>query len=138
MLNYKTHSDNNSLYNTPPTYSIYVAKLVFEWLKQQGGVAAMEKINVEKANLLYDYLDNSTFYKGTAAPKYRSIMNVTFTLPSEELTSSFVKEAEKAGLSTLKGHRSVGGIRASIYNAMPLDGVKALVEFMKKFELENK
>jgi len=138
MLNYKTHSDNDSMYNTPPTYSIYIAKLVFEWLKQQGGVAAIEKINVEKANILYDYLDNSTFYKGTASPKYRSIMNVTFTLPSEELTSKFVKEAEKAGLTTLKGHRSVGGIRASIYNAMPLEGVKALVEFMKKFELENK
>lgn len=138
MLDYKTHADNNSLYNTPTTYSIYMAKLVFEWLKEQGGVAAIEKVNVEKAKLLYDCIDNSDFYTGTAVPEYRSIMNVTFTLPSEELTSKFVKEAEKAGLTTLKGHRSVGGIRASIYNAMPIDGVKALVEFMKKFELENK
>lgn len=138
MLNYKTHSDNNSLYNTPPTYSIYIAKLVFEWLKEQGGVAAIEKVNIEKAKILYDCIDNSDLYKGTAAPKDRSIMNVTFTLPNEELTNKFVKEAEKAGLTTLKGHRSVGGIRASIYNAMPIEGVKALVEFMKKFELENK
>lgn len=138
MLNYKTHADQNSLYNTPTTFSIYMAKLVFEWLKEQGGVSAIEKINVEKASILYDYLDNSNFYKGTAVPKDRSIMNVTFTLPNEELTAKFVKEAEKAGLSTLKGHRSVGGIRASIYNAMPIEGVKALVDFMKKFELENK
>lgn len=138
MLNYKVHVDNNSLYNTPTTFSIYMAKLVFEWLKDLGGVPAIEEINKEKAKILYDCIDNSNLYKGTANPKDRSIMNVTFTLPSEELTAKFIKEAEQNGLVSLKGHRSVGGIRASIYNAMPIEGVKALVEFMKKFELENK
>ena len=115
-----------------------MAKLVFEWLKDLGGVPAIEKVNKEKAKLLYDCIDNSNLYKGTANPKDRSIMNVTFTLPSEELTAKFIKEAEQNGLVSLKGHRSVGGIRASIYNAMPIEGVKALVEFMKKFELDNK
>ncbi|NLJ41144.1 MAG: 3-phosphoserine/phosphohydroxythreonine transaminase [Clostridiales bacterium] len=138
MLDYKTQADQNSLYNTPTTFSIYMAGLVFEWLKDLGGVSAMEKINIEKSDMVYDCIDNSDFYEGTANPKDRSRMNVTFTLPSDELTARFVKEAGQAGLATLKGHRSVGGIRASIYNAMPVEGVKALVEFMKKFELENK
>ncbi len=138
MLDYKVHVEQNSLYNTPTTFSIYMAKLVFEWLKDLGGVAEMEKINIEKANILYDCIDNSTMYKGTANPKDRSLMNVTFTLPNEELTSKFIKEAEKEGMVTLKGHRSAGGIRASIYNAMPIEGVKALADFMKRFELNNK
>ncbi len=138
MLNYQVHADNNSLYNTPTTFSIYMAKLVFEWLKELGGVPAIEKINIEKANILYDCIDNSRLYTGTADPKDRSLMNVTFTLPNEELTVKFIDEANQEGLSTLKGHRSVGGIRASIYNAMPIEGVKALVDFMKKFELENR
>lgn len=138
MLNYKIHADKNSLYNTPTTFSIYMAKLVFEWLKNLGGVPAIEKINIEKANILYDCIDNSRIYKGTANPKDRSLMNVTFTLPDEDLTSKFIKEAEQEGLVTLKGHRSTGGIRASIYNAMPIEGVKSLVDFMEKFELSNK
>jgi len=138
MLNYKIQADANSLYNTPTTFSIYMAKLVFEWLKDLGGVPVIEEINKEKASLLYDCIDNSNIYKGTANPKDRSIMNVTFTLPSEEMTAKFVKEAENNGLVTLKGHRSVGGIRASIYNAMPVEGVKALVAFMKEFEHNNK
>jgi len=138
MLDYKTHSDNDSMYNTPPTYSIYVSKLVFEWVKSLGGVAAMQKINEEKAGMLYDYLDNSSLFKGHATVKDRSLMNVTYFTGNEELDKKFVKEAAKAGLVTLGGHRSVGGMRASIYNAMPVDGVKTLVEFMKKFELENK
>ena len=138
MLNYKIQADANSLYNTPTTFSIYMAKLVFEWLKDLGGVPVIEEINKEKASLLYDCIDNSNIYKGTANPKDRSIMNVTFTLPSEEMTAKFVKEAENNGLVTLKGHRSVGGIRASIYNAMPVKGVKALVAFMKEFEHSNK
>ena len=115
-----------------------MAKLVFEWLKDLGGVPVIEEINKEKARLLYDCIDNSNIYKGTANPKDRSIMNVTFTLPSEEMTTKFVKEAENNGLVTLKGHRSVGGIRASIYNAMPIEGVRALVDFMKEFEFNNK
>ncbi|HPT75430.1 MAG TPA: 3-phosphoserine/phosphohydroxythreonine transaminase [Defluviitaleaceae bacterium] len=138
MLNYKTHADNNSLYNTPPTYGIYIAKLVFEWIKEKGGLAEMEKINKEKANILYDFLDNSSFYKGTVVPKYRSLMNIPFVTPSKELDEKFVKEATANGLVNLKGHRTVGGMRASIYNAMPIEGVKALVEFMKKFEMENR
>ncbi|NLI60663.1 MAG: 3-phosphoserine/phosphohydroxythreonine transaminase [Clostridiales bacterium] len=138
MLDYKVQSDKNSMYNTPTTFSIYMAKLVFEWLKELGGITEIEKINIEKANSLYDFIDNSSLYKGTANPKDRSIMNVTFTLPNEDLTAKFVKEASQAGLTNLKGHRSVGGIRVSIYNAMPIEGVKALVDFMKDFELENK
>ena len=138
MFNYQTHVEARSLFNTPPCYNIYISKLVFEWLKEQGGVEAIEQINREKAALLYDFLDNSDLFKGTAAPKDRSIMNVTFVLPTDELNAKFIKEATENGLVGLKGHRSVGGMRASIYNAMPLEGVKALVDFMKKFEMENK
>ena len=134
MLNYQTHSDKGSLYNTPPTFSIYVAKLVFEWLKELGGVAAIEKINKEKAQLLYDFLDESKLFHSPVEKESRSIMNIPFVLPSEELNAQFIKEAKAHGLETLKGHRSVGGMRASIYNAMPIEGVKKLVEFMKSFE----
>jgi len=138
MLDYKIHCDNGSMYNTPPTYGVYIAKLVFEWLKGQGGVAAIQKVNEEKAALLYDYLDNSALFKATVIKKDRSLMNIPFVTGNEELDGAFVKQAEKAGFVNLKGHRSVGGMRASIYNAMPLKGVKALVDFMKAFETENK
>ncbi len=138
MVNYEIHAKNGSMYNTPPTYSIYMLKLVLEWLKEQGGVAAMQKINEEKAQILYDFLDSSELFKGTVVKEDRSLMNVPFVTGNEELDAKFVKEAKEAGLVNLKGHRSVGGMRASIYNAMPVDGVKALVEFMKKFEAENK
>lgn len=138
MLDYKIHVENESMYNTPPTYGIYIAKLVFEWLKGLGGVAAIQKINEEKAALLYDFLDNSSMFKGTVVKKDRSLMNIPFVTGNDELDSKFVKEAEKAGLVNLKGHRSVGGMRASIYNPMPIEGVKALINFMKKFESENK
>ncbi|KAI4453491.1 phosphoserine aminotransferase [Holotrichia oblita] len=138
MMNYKTYVDNDSMYNTPPTYGIYMAKLGFEWLKDLGGVKAIQKLNEEKADYLYDFLDNSKLFRGTAVKEDRSMMNVTFVTGSEELDDKFVKEATKSGLENLKGHRSVGGMRASIYNAMDISGVKALVEFMKKFETENK
>ena len=138
MLKYSTHAKEKSLYNTPPTYSIYFAGLVFEWVKKMGGVEAMEKINREKAAVLYDFLDNSKLFKGTVVPKDRSLMNVPFILPNEELNSKFIAEAKTKGFVNLKGHRTVGGMRASIYNAMPVDGVKKLVEFMGKFETENK
>lgn len=138
MLNYKIHAENDSMYNTPPTYGIYVAKLVFEWLKENGGIPAMQKINEEKAAILYNYLDDSSLFKGTVAAKDRSLMNIPFITGNDELDSKFVKEAEKAGLVNLKGHRSVGGMRASIYNPMPIEGVKVLVDFMKKFESDNK
>jgi len=138
MMNYDTHAKENSLYNTPPTYGIYIAKLVFEWMLEMGGVPAMGKVNNDKAKLLYDYLDNSAMFKGTAVKEDRSIMNVPFTLPSDELTDKCLKEAKQAGLVQLKGHRSVGGCRASIYNAMPVEGVKKLVDFLKKFEAANK
>lgn len=138
MLNYKTHADNNSLFNTPPCYSIYICGLVYEWIKNRGGVKAMEKENNAKADLLYGFLDNSSLFKGTAQKKDRSLMNVTFVLPNEDLNKKFVAEAEAAGLSNLKGHRSVGGMRASIYNAMTLKGVEKLVDFMQKFEKNNK
>ena len=138
MLNYKTHADNNSMYNTPPTFGIYMAMLVFRWLKEMGGVPEMEKRNIEKAAFLYDFLDHSNLFKGTVVPKDRSLMNVPFLLPTEELNKKFISEAKEAGLVNLAGHRSVGGMRASIYNPMPLDGVKALVDFMKAFEMENK
>jgi phosphoserine aminotransferase len=137
MLNYKTHAEAGSLYNTPPCYGIYIAKLVFEWLLDLGGVPAMERINREKAGLLYDFLDNSGMFRGTAAVEDRSIMNVPFVTDSEELNAKFIKEAAAVGFVTLKGHRSVGGMRASIYNAMPTEGVVKLVAFMKKFEKEN-
>ena len=138
MLNYAIQDKNDSLYNTPPCFPIYMALLVFKWLKDLGGVPAMQKINEEKAKLLYDFIDNSSFYTNKVAVKDRSLMNVPFVSPSEELDAKFVAEATKNGLVSLKGHRVTGGMRASIYNAMPIEGVKALIEFMKKFELENK
>ena len=138
MLNYKTHADKDSLYNTPPCFAIYVAGLVFDWVKEMGGVAAIQKINEEKAALLYDFLDSSEMFKGTVEKKYRSLMNIPFVTGDDELDKKFVKEAADAGFVNLKGHRSVGGMRASIYNAMPLEGVQKLVDFMKKFEAENK
>lgn len=138
MFNYEIHAKNGSMYNTPPTYSIYVLKLVLEWIKEKGGVAAIEKINEEKAKMLYDFLDSSELFKGTVVPEDRSLMNVPFVTGNDELDAKFVKEAKEAGFVNLKGHRTVGGMRASIYNAMPVEGVKALVEFMKKFESENK
>ena len=134
MLDYQTHVSTGSMFNTPPTYAIYMLGLVFNWIKDQGGVQAVEKANKEKANLLYDYLDISKMFKGTAAKADRSIMNVTFVTGKEDLDALFVKEATKVGLVNLKGHRSVGGMRASIYNAMPLEGVTTLVNFMKNFE----
>jgi phosphoserine aminotransferase len=137
MFNYKTHVENKSMFNTPPTYSIYLAKLVFEFIKDLGGVAEMEKINREKAGALYDFLDNSKMFSSTVGEKHRSLMNVPFITGSDETDSKFIKEAAGQGLVTLKGHRSVGGMRASIYNAMPAEGVKKLIEFMKKFESEN-
>ena len=138
MLDYKTHAENGSMFNTPPTYAIYICKLVAEWLDNLGGIDAIEKINVEKAGMLYDFLDSSSMFKGTAAKEDRSMMNVPFVTDSDELNAKFIKEATANGFSNLKGHRSVGGMRASIYNAMPVEGVKALVDFMKKFEMENK
>ena len=138
MLDFKNQADADSLYNTPPCWQIYITKLVLEWLRDMGGLKAMRERNVEKAKLLYDYLDNSSMFRGTVVPEDRSLMNVPFVTDSDELNAKFVKEAEKAGLVNLKGHRSVGGMRASIYNAMPYDGVKALVEFMAKFEKENR
>ncbi|MDY0317538.1 MAG: 3-phosphoserine/phosphohydroxythreonine transaminase [Candidatus Izemoplasmatales bacterium] len=134
MLSYKIHADKDSLYNTPPTYGIYICGLVFKHLLANGGVEEMYKRNLEKANLLYDFLDNSKLFKGTVAKKDRSLMNVTFVTDSEEINDRFIKEATQAGLVNLKGHRSVGGMRASIYNAMPLEGVKTLVKFMGDFE----
>ena len=138
MLRYSTYIDNGSMFNTPPTFAIYMLMLVTDWLKEKGGIAAIEKINNEKAQYLYSFLENSTFFKSPVAKADRSRMNVVFRTPSEELDAKFVKEAKENGLTDLKGHRLVGGCRASIYNAMPMEGVKALVEFMKKFELENK
>ncbi|WP_163216024.1 3-phosphoserine/phosphohydroxythreonine transaminase [Clostridium thermarum] len=137
MLKYKIHADNASLYNTPPAYGIYICGKVFKWVKEKGGLEAMKKINEEKAAILYDYLDSSSMFKGTVVKKDRSLMNVPFVTGSDELDAKFVKEAKAAGFENLKGHRTVGGMRASIYNAMPIEGVKALVEFMKKFEEEN-
>ena len=138
MLNYKTHAEEQSMYNTPPCYCIYIAKLVFDWLKELGGVGAMQKINEQKAAALYEFLDNSTMFKGTAEKASRSLMNIPFTSPTEDLDKKFIKEATATGFINLKGHRSVGGMRASIYNAMPLDGVTKLVAFMKNFETTNK
>ena len=138
-FDYATQVKNDSMYNTPPSYAIYMAGLVYKWLLELGGIEKMQQINEYKAGLLYDYIDNSKLYKGTVnVKKDRSLMNVTYTLPNDELTSKFVKEAGQNGFLNLKGHRSVGGIRASIYNAMPVEGVEALIGFMKKFELENK
>jgi len=137
MLNYKTHADEGSLYNTPPTFGIYICKLVFEWIKNMGGVAAIQKVNEEKANILYDFLDGSKMFSGTVEKKDRSLMNVPFVTGDADLDAKFIKEAAACGLIELKGHRSVGGMRASIYNAMPREGVVKLVEFMKKFEADN-
>jgi len=137
MLKYKTHADNGSMYNTPPAYGIYVCGKVFKWLKKMGGLEVMKKRNEEKAKVLYDFLDSSKLFKGTVRKEDRSLMNVPFVTGDEELDAKFVKEAKAAGFENLKGHRSVGGMRASIYNAMPKKGVEALVEFMKKFEAEN-
>ncbi len=138
MLDYKTYAENDSMYNTPPTYPIYITGLVFEWIKNMGGIKEIEKINIEKAKILYDFLDDSDFYNGTANKDDRSLMNVPFTLPDDDKTALFLKQAEENGLVNLKGHRSVGGARASIYNAMPIEGVKKLVDFMKSFEINNK
>jgi phosphoserine aminotransferase len=137
MLDFNVHAENRSLYNTPPTYAIYIAKLVFEWLLNSGGVREMEKLNHYKASLLYDFIDNSGLFKGNVDREYRSLMNVTFSTGSKEKDTLFVKTAEKSGLTNLAGHKSAGGIRASIYNAMPVEGVKKLVEFMKEFETKN-
>ena len=137
MLKYKTHADAKSLYNTPPAYGIYICGKVFKWLKKQGGLEAIKERNEKKAKILYDYLDESKLFKGTVVPKDRSLMNVPFVTGDKDLDAKFVKEAKKAGFENLKGHRSVGGMRASIYNAMPIEGVEKLVEFMKAFEKEN-
>lgn len=138
MLKYATHAKEGSLYNTPPTFAIYFAGLVFEWVKSIGGVAAMQALNEEKAAHIYNFLDNSSLFKGTVVPEDRSLMNVPFILPTEELNADFIAKAKAAGFVNLKGHRTVGGMRASIYNAMPLAGVQELVKFMEKFELANK
>ncbi len=138
MLRYKTHADAGSLYNTPPAYNIYVCGLVFKWLKKNGGLEAMAKKNEEKAKILYDFLDQSKMFHGTVVEKDRSLMNVPFVTGSDELDAEFVKAAAAEGLVSLKGHRSVGGMRASIYNAMPKEGVEKLVAFMKKFEEDHK
>ena len=134
MFDYKTHADNESMYNTPPTYGIYIAGLVFKWLKAKGGLAAMEQINRRKAGMLYDYMDATGFYNSPVAKENRSLMNVPFTLKDAALDEDFLKGAKARGLVQLKGHRSVGGMRASIYNAMPVEGVQSLVEYMKEFE----
>ena len=139
MLNYSTHSENGSMFNTPPCYCIYVAKLVLEWIKNDiGGLEKMKELNEKKAKLLYDFLDSSEMFRGTVVAEDRSLMNVPFVTGNDELDAKFVKEATAAGFVNLKGHRSVGGMRASIYNAMPIEGVEKLVEFMKAFEAANK
>lgn len=137
MLNYRTHSEGESMFNTPPTYSAYIAGLVFEKLLNEGGLDTMESVNKKKAALLYDFLDNSKLFKPTVEPAYRSIMNVPFVTGDDQKNADFIAQATKAGFVNLKGHRSVGGMRASIYNAMPIEGVQKLVEFMKAFEQNN-
>lgn len=137
MLDYKTHADEGSMFNTPPTYTIYVCGLVLEWLKANGGLEAMYETNKRKAKILYDYLDSSSFFRATVEPASRSLMNVPFVIGNEELEKKFIKEASAAGFINLKGHRSVGGMRASIYNAMPVEGVEKLVAFMQEFEKKN-
>ena len=137
MLTYKIHSDAQSLYNTPPAYGIYICGKVFKWIKKMGGLEAMKAHNEKKAAILYNFLDQSKLFKGTVVPEDRSLMNVPFVTGDADLDAKFVKEAKEAGFENLKGHRSVGGMRASIYNAMPIEGVEKLVEFMKKFEAEN-
>ncbi len=138
MLKYKTHADNGSMYNTPPAYGIYICGKVFKWLLDNGGLTEMQKYNQEKAAVLYDFLDTSELFKGTARKQDRSLMNATFVTGNPDLDAKFVKAAAEAGFMNLKGHRSVGGMRASIYNAMPIEGVKNLAAFMEKFEKENK
>lgn len=138
MLKYSTQAKENSLYNTPATFSTYMAMLTLRWLKKLGGIKEIQKINEYKAGLLYDFIDDSAFYSNPVVKEFRSLMNVPFVTSSADLDAKFVKEAAAAGLVSLKGHRLVGGMRASIYNAMPIDGIKALIAFMKKFELENK
>ena len=138
VMSFKKMADADSMLNTPNCFGIYMAGLTFEWIKKQGGVAAIEKVNIEKAKMLYDFLDESQLFKGTAQAKYRSRMNVTFVTGDPDMDAAFVKEAAAKGLVNLKGHRIVGGMRASIYNAMPVEGVKALVAFMKDFEAKNK
>ncbi len=137
MLKYKTHADADSLYNTPPAYGIYICGKVFKWLKKQGGLSAIKTRNEEKAKILYDFLDESKLFKGTVVKEDRSLMNVPFVTGNEELDAKFVAEAKAAGFENLKGHRSVGGMRASIYNAMPKEGVEKLVAFMREFEKKN-
>lgn len=138
MFNYQTHADNGSMFNTPPCWTIYMCKLVLEWIKNEvGGLEQMQKRNEKKAKLLYDFLDQSRLFRGTVVPEDRSLMNVPFVTDSDELNARFVKQAEAAGMVNLKGHRTVGGMRASIYNAMPYAGVETLVNFMEKFEKEN-
>ena len=137
MFKYKTHVDNASMYNTPNTYGIYVCGKVFKWLKKQGGLVGIKELNEKKAKILYDFLDSSKLFKGTVRKEDRSLMNVPFVTGDEELDAKFVKEAKAAGFVNLKGHRSVGGMRASIYNAMPIEGVEKLVDFMRNFEKEN-
>ena len=137
MLRYDTHIDGKSLYNTPPTFGIYILRLVTDWMLANGGIEAMEKTDLAKANLLYDFIDKSGFYRGTAAKESRSRMNVTFRLPTEDLEKAFVAYAKTQGLVGLKGHRKVGGCRASIYNAVPLEGVQRLVEVMAEFQKQN-
>ena len=137
MLDYKTHSDSGSLYNTPPTFPIYMASLVFDWLEELGGIQAMEEINHKKAAILYDFLDQSEFFTSPVAKNSRSLMNIPFVTPTKELDALFLEEAKANGLETLKGHRSVGGMRASIYNAMPITGVERLVEVMADFEKKH-
>ena len=137
MFNYQIHADNGSMYNTPPTYGIYIMKLVLEWIKEQGGVKAVQKKNEEKAKILYDFLDSSKMFRGTVVKEDRSLMNVPFVTDDDELNKKFIAEAAAKGFVNLKGHRTVGGMRASIYNAMPVEGVIKLVEFMKEFEANN-
>lgn len=137
MMSYKIHADNGSMYNTPPAYGIYICGKVFQWLKKQGGLEAIKEHNEKKAKILYDFLDGSGLFKGTVAKNDRSLMNVPFVTGNEELDAKFVKEAKAAGFENLKGHRTVGGMRASIYNAMPIEGVEKLVAFMKEFETRN-
>lgn len=137
MLNFKIHQEADSMFNTPPTYSIYMAGLVFKWIKKLGGIDVIQKMNEDKAAILYDYLDSTDFYKAPVAKDSRSLMNVTFVSPNADLDAKFIKEATAIDLVNLKGHRSVGGMRASLYNAMPIEGVQALVDFMKAFEVAN-
>ena len=137
MLAWKTQADADSLYNTPPCYGIYICGKVFKWLKKMGGLEAMQKHNQEKAKILYDFLDESKLFKGTVRKEDRSLMNVPFVTGDKELDAKFIKAATEAGFVNLKGHRTVGGMRASIYNAMPIEGVQKLVDFMRQFEAEN-